>query len=625
MQEENKFELKEERHVKIVEVEESKEKDDTESAILFKVKDNPPWLQCFVFGLQHFLVMFTATLTIPFTLAPALCVGDDNNVKAELISTIVFVSGIITLVQVALGVRLPVVQAGTFALMVPSLAILSLPKWRCPTVVSPETAVNLTDTSNIVTRGTPAYTEMWQSRLREIQGAIMVASTFEILLGFTGLVGLVLRFFGPLVISPTVSILGLALFNTASNLASKQWWIAILTAVLIVIFAQYMKNILFPCPSFKRKKGCYISWYPVFQAFPVLLAMVITWLICGILTATNVFPKTPGHWGYEARTDTKMDVLNNADWIRLPYPGQWGRPTVSISSVIGIIAGLLASAVESVGDYYACARISGAPPPPSHAVNRGIGIEGLGCLIAGAFGTGNGTTSTTVNIGAIGVTKCGSRRVIYYAAGYMLVLGLLGKFGALFVAIPDPVIGGIFLVLFGMITAVGVSSLQYVNLNSSRNLCVIGLSFFIGLTVPQWIKANPSSIHTGVQTVDNVFYVLLSTNNFLAGLVGFILDNTLPGTDKERGIEMWTSKLSSTSPQSKETAEIYDIPFISNWLAKKRLFHYLPFCPAFRRTVLDAQSTPSMEELTENELQNGIKPYTISNMAKPDGEAVCQL
>lgn len=73
--------------------------------------------------------------------------------------------------------------------------------------------------------------------------------------------------------------------------------------------------------------------------------------------------------------------------------------------MFGIIAGVISSMVESVGDYYACARLVGAPPPPKHAINRGIGIEGLGCLLAGAWGTGNGTTSYSENIGALGITR----------------------------------------------------------------------------------------------------------------------------------------------------------------------------------------------------------------------------
>lgn len=70
-----------------------------------------------------------------------------------------------------------------------------------------------------------------------------------------------------------------------------------------------------------------------------------------------------------------------------------------------MMAGVLASTVESIGDYYACARVSGAPPPPKHAVNRGIGMEGLGCILAGFWGTGLGTTSYSQNIGVIGITK----------------------------------------------------------------------------------------------------------------------------------------------------------------------------------------------------------------------------
>ncbi len=63
------------------------------------------------------------------------------------------------------------------------------------------------------------------------------------------------------------------------------------------------------------------------------------------------------------------------------------------------------SIIESVSDYYACARMSGAPTPPKHAINRGILVEGIGCVLAGAWGTGNGTTSHSENIGAIGLTK----------------------------------------------------------------------------------------------------------------------------------------------------------------------------------------------------------------------------
>lgn len=78
---------------------------------------------------------------------------------------------------------------------------------------------------------------------------------------------------------------------------------------------------------------------------------------------------------------------------------------MSLVGVFGLMAGIICSMVESVGDYPTCARLSGAPPPPKHAISRGIGVEGLGSLLAGAFGTGNGTTSFSENVAALGITK----------------------------------------------------------------------------------------------------------------------------------------------------------------------------------------------------------------------------
>jgi len=60
--------------------------------------------------------------------------------------------------------------------------------------------------------------------------------------------------------------------------------------------------------------------------------------------------------------------------LRLCAVGQWGMPTVSVAAVVALLSGILATTVESVGDYHACAKLSGAPPPPLHAVNRGMSV-----------------------------------------------------------------------------------------------------------------------------------------------------------------------------------------------------------------------------------------------------------
>lgn len=80
----------------------------------------------------------------------------------------------------------------------------------------------------------------------------------------------------------------------------------------------------------------------------------------------------------------------------------------------------------------------------------------------------------------------------------MILLSIIGKLGALFATVPDPVIGGIFIIMFGMILAVGLSSLQYVDLSSMRNLFVLGTSLFLGMVIPSWVSANGKSIDTGI-------------------------------------------------------------------------------------------------------------------------------
>ena len=83
----------------------------------------------------------------------------------------------------------------------------------------------------------------------------------------------------------------------------------------------------------------------------------------------------------------------------------------------------------------------------------------------------------------------------------------------------------------GLVTALGISNLQFVDMNSSRNLLVFGFSLFFGMAMPHWLQKNSSAIKTGNDVVDQILTVLLSTNMFVGGLIGAILDNTIPGSD----------------------------------------------------------------------------------------------
>ena len=79
----------------------------------------------------------------------------------------------------------------------------------------------------------------------------------------------------------------------------------------------------------------------------------------------------------------------------------------------------------------------------------------------------------------------------------MIVAGVIGKFGALFVSIPDPIVGGVFMVMFGMIAAVGISNLQFADMNSGRNLFIVGFSIVFGLGLPYYMNNHPNAINTG--------------------------------------------------------------------------------------------------------------------------------
>ncbi|XP_019400699.1 PREDICTED: solute carrier family 23 member 1-like [Crocodylus porosus] len=556
---------------KSIKEEQKKGKAKDQSKLAYSVTDVPPWYLCILLGIQHFLTALGGLVAIPLILSKELCLQHDLLTQSHLISTIFFVSGICTLLQVFFGVRLPIIQGGTFAFLTPTLAMLSLPHWKCPA---------WTQNASLVNASSPEFTEVWQTRMREVQGAIMVASCFQILVGFSGLIGFLMRFIGPLTIAPTITLVALPLFESAGQEAGEHWGIAVMTIVFIVLFSQFLKNVPVPLPAYQRAKKCHFSRIYLFQIFPVLLGLSLTWLMCFVFTVTNVFPSNPEAYGYLARTDIKVGVLSQAPWFRFPYPGQWGVPTVSLAGVFGFIAGVISSMLESVGDYYACARLSGAPPPPKHAINRGIGVEGIGSLLAGAWGTGNGTTSYSENVGALGITRVGSRMVIVAGGCVMLLTGIFGKIGAMFASIPTPVIGGMLIVMFGIITAVGISNLQYADMNSSRNLFIFGFAIFAGLTIPHWVKTHSQVLETGIIQLDQVIQVLLTTGMFVGGFLGFVLDNTIPGSKEERGILAWKESHGVESGESQLLPEVYSLPFgIGTKLCTASWVRHIPVCP----------------------------------------------
>jgi nucleobase transporter 1/2 len=489
--------------------------------IVYPIGSKPKWPLAVLLGIQQYLTMFGATVLIPFIVGGAMKLPPHQ--LALMISTIFFTSGICTLIQQsALGNRLPIVQGGTFSFLGPTFAIIGMVAAKQLTGPEP----------------------MWQIQIQHVAGAIMVASVFEIVLGYTGIMGYVRKLISPIVIGPTIAMIGLALFSIGAPWMAANWIISLITLVALIVYSQV----------FSQKSRA-------FMLFPVLLSIVTGWLASLIGTATGMIsPDSPAY--------LKTDLIFAAPWLSLKplMPFKWGFPDLGSGTLwagaFGMLAGYLASMIESIGDYYACARISEAPVPTGRMISRGLGAEGLGCLIAGILQTCNGTTSYSENIGSIGLTRVASRRVIRSGAVVMLVIPIVGKFGAILATLPQPVVGAMFVGLFGMIASVGLSNLQIVNLNNSRNLFIIGISFFAGLSVPYhfspMLSANAVAIDWSgagafFKVLGDILQAILTTGMAVTAILGMILDNLLPGaTQAERGLEVWEKEASEEAWQQAE-------------------------------------------------------------------------
>jgi Permease family len=228
-----------------------------------------------------------------------------------------------------------------------------------------------------------------------------------------------------------------------------------------------------------------------------------------------------------------------------------------------MLGAMLAGMIESVGDYYSCARLSGAPPPTPGIISRGLACEGFGVLICGLFGSGAGTTSYSENIGAMSLTGVGSRAVIQCAAVFMILAGCFAKVAALLAALPSGIVGGIYCVVFGLIVAVGLSNLQFVDLNSERNLLIIGFAIFNSLSIAGpsgYFKSQQGENPFGTTTAAEVALSIFGSPMIIAMISAFSLDNTIAGTEKERGLHVWSEVNNADINNDTEYVEVYSLP-----------------------------------------------------------------
>ncbi|XP_045190888.2 solute carrier family 23 member 1-like [Mercenaria mercenaria] len=576
-----------------------------ECPILYKINDSPPFYLTLFFAFQQSLISIVGSIVLPLLVAEAACALENGVFIRKLVSSTLLLSGVTTFLQVMFGIRLPVYQGPSGSYSVPIIALNKIDPGRCDIHTMFPGALN--STSNNITEA-DLQEQLIDIRVREMMGPLILAGFLHFLVGVTGLVGMLQRFVGPITIVPTILLIGLYIVKPAMVYTEVHWGISFITWATGVVLSMYLGHKPMIIPVWTRKEGFHTIRYPLHQVFAILFSILIGWAVCGIMTAAGAFPTDKTNIQYKARTDARADVIADSEWFYLPHPGQFGLPLFSVSAIIGFLIATITSILDSIGDYYATAAICRVPPPPSHGINRGIAIEGFCSMISGLFGVGHATTTYGGNIGAIGMTRVASRHVFIAMSGMYVALGVLAKVSAVIISIPYPVLGGVLITIIGVFVGVNLSNLNVIDLASTRNLSIIGTAVFVGFLVPTWMEKNGSVIDTGNRDLDQVITMFLGNPNFLGGFIACFMDNTIPGTDEERGIAAWKNPESlDNSTNFIEGQEVYE-PLIPECLKRQRFLRFIPIFPKYDRNIgkKDGTRNEGFAEDSNNEMNSKV-------------------
>ena len=311
----------------------------------------------------------------------------------------------------------------------------------------------------------------------------------------------VMRFFPPIVTGPIIICIGLSLAGSAICNCRTNWLVAIVAIVVVVV--------------------CNIWGKGMVKIVPILLGVVASYVFALIVDPA-------------ARANVAQAV-SDAKWIGLPVV--WENTVFSLlsgpfdggmllTSVVTIAPIALAAIVEHVGDMCAISSTVGKNFVADPGLHRTLTGDGIATAVASLFGAPANTTYGE-NTGVLALSKVYDPKVVRLAAVFAMILSFSPKFAALIVAMPAATMGGVSLVLYGMISAVGVRNVveNQVDFTKSRNVLIAAM--ILGLAVG--ISYNGAVVMT-------LGSVTLSMSGLaIAALVGIILNAILPGMDYEFG------------------------------------------------------------------------------------------
>ena len=304
----------------------------------------------------------------------------------------------------------------------------------------------------------------------------------------------VMRFFPPIVTGPIIICIGMTLANSAINNCQANWGIALLAIAVVII--------------------CNIWGKGMIKIIPILLGVLVSYLVAAFGGMVDFTPVQEAAWiGFPFQMkDTVFSLFTSCDKGLL------------VSSIAIMMPIALATVIEHIGDMCAISSTVGENFVADPGLHRSLMGDGLATAMAAAFGAPANTTYGE-NTGVLALTKVYDPRVIRIAAILAVIFAFCPKFEALIACMPTATIGGVSLILYGMISAVGVRNIveNQVDFTKSRNVIIAALEMSLALGVT-------------FSSAGAIAFKLFGLNVSLSGLavgalVGIILNAVLPGND----------------------------------------------------------------------------------------------
>jgi len=419
-----------------------------------------PLNQSIPLGIQHVLAMFAGNITVPIIIAGIF--GQTPEQKIFLIQMALFVAGVATVIQTVgygkVGSRLPIIQGTSFAFI-------------------------------------PVMAPFAKVGLGAVFTAAFIGGIFQMWIG--RMLKPIRHLFPPLVTGIVVLMIGISLLKVGFMYAGGGGWLLnnkpevfgnsnhLIISFTVLIVALWANQ---------KGKG-------MVSAASILIGMVAGYIVAMLFGMVN------------------YGKIAAADWFALPMPLQYGIEFIP-GAIILMLFMAIVTTIETIGDISATTMGGANREATDKELSGGIMADGLGTAFGSLFNA-MPNTSYSQNAGLVAFTGVISRHVGTVAGVILILLGLFPKLGGIIAAMPESVIGGAAIIMFGLITSAGIKLIARSEMNQ-RNLLILGLSlsFGIGMSLlPQFVAHIPDF---GIS-----LKLLLTTGLIPAGMLAFILNATL--------------------------------------------------------------------------------------------------